>query len=200
MKKRNIITIIVALLCPLSMMAQEKVLTGKVTERLDNGTEDPIIGANVVLVNNQNRYIKGAVTDIDGNYMLQVPADARNIKVQASYIGMKTKTVNYSGQTELNFMLENETMLQEVTVTGTRGGRDAMGISRLEQTSAVQKVDLASIVDHSPVTSVEEALQGQIAGLDINLGGDPGARSSIRIRLFNILLFFVFYKFCFPGT
>ena len=95
---------------------------------------------------------------------------------------MKAVTVNYNGQTEINFAMESEAMLQEVTVTGNRGGRDGMGISRLEQTSAVQKVDLASIVENSPVTSVEEALQGQVAGLDINLGGDPGARSSIRIR------------------
>lgn len=170
------------LLCSLGIAAQERVVTGKVTEKLDNGTEDPIIGANVVLVNNQNRYIKGAVTDIDGNYVLQVPADAKNVKVRATYIGMKAVTVNYNGQTEINFSLESEAMLQEVTVTGTRGGRDGMGISRLEQTSATQKVDLSAIVENSPVTSVEEALQGQIAGLDINLGGDPGARSSIRIR------------------
>ena len=162
--KKQIYIIFIMLLSAVGMMAQEQVLTGKVTEKLDNGTQEPIIGANVVLVNNQNRYIKCAVTDIDGNYMIQVPSDVKN------------------GQTEINFAMESEAMLQEVTVTGNRGGRDGMGISRLEQTSAVQKVDLASIVENSPVTSVEEALQGQVAGLDINLGGDPGARSSIRIR------------------
>ena len=180
--KKQIYIIFIMLLSAAGMMAQEHVLTGKVTEKLDNGTQDPIIGANVVLVNNQNRYIKGAVTDIDGNYMIQVPSDAKNLKVRATYIGMKAVTVNYTGQTEINFEMESEAVLQEVTVTGNRGGRDGMGISRLEQTSAVQKVDLASIVESSPVTSVEEALQGQVAGLDINLGGDPGARSSIRIR------------------
>ncbi len=183
MKMNNrLLSILLMLLCSMSMMAQETVLTGRVTEHLDNGDEDPIIGANVVLVNNQNRYIKGAVTDIDGNYMLQVPADAKNIKVRATYIGMKSKTVNYNGQTQIDFSLESEAVLQEVVVTGARGGRDGMGISRMEQTSSVQKVDLSAIVETSPVTSVEEALQGQIAGLDINLGGDPGARSSIRIR------------------
>ena len=182
MKNKYFSIIILSLLCSMSMMAQEKVLTGTVTELLDGGGEEPIIGANVVLVNSQNRYVKGAVTDIDGNYILQVPADAKNLKVRATYIGMKAKTVNYTGQTQIDFKLENEAMLQEVTVTGTRGGRDGMGVSRLEQTSAVQKVDLSAIVETAPVTSVEEALQGQIAGLDINLGGDPGARSSIRIR------------------
>ena len=135
MKQNKFFYMIVMLLCSVSMMAQEKVITGTVTEVLDNGTKDPIIGANVVLVNNQNRYIKGAVTDIDGNYYLQVPADAKNLKVRATYIGMKPKTVNYNGQTEINFELENEAVLQEVVVTGARGGRDGMGISRMEQTS-----------------------------------------------------------------
>ena len=69
--KKQIYIIFIMLLSAVGMMAQEQVLTGKVTEKLDNGTQEPIIGANVVLVNNQNRYIKGAVTDIDGNYMIQ---------------------------------------------------------------------------------------------------------------------------------
>ena len=163
------------------IQAQTKVITGKVTEVL-GGSKEPIMGANVVLVNNQGRYVKGAVTDFDGNYNLQVPADSKNLKIRVSYIGMKTITVNYTGQTHQNFSMEGATTIQEVKVVGQRGGRDGMGITRMEQTSAVQKLDLTEIVETSPVTSVEEALQGQIAGLDINLGGDPGARSSIRIR------------------
>ncbi len=161
--------------------AGAQTITGTVYEML-GGQREPIVGANVVLVNHQNRYVKGAVTDLNGQYRLQVPQDAQNLRIQVSYIGMKTQSVRYTGQTQQNFTMENQTTLQEVRVTGQRGGRDAMGISRMEQTSAVQKIDLTEIVDISPVTSVEEALQGQIAGLDINLGGDPGARSSIRIR------------------
>ena len=162
-------------------MAQNTVITGTVTEILGN-LKEPIMGANVVLVNSQNRYVKGTVTDMNGNYNLQVPDDSKNLRVKVSYIGMKTQTVKYTGQTHLDFQLENQASLQEVTVTGQRGGRDLMGISRLEQTSSTQKIDISQIVETSPVTSVEEALQGQVAGLDINLGGDPGARSSIRIR------------------
>ncbi len=161
--------------------AGAQTITGTVTE-IFGGAKEPVMGANVVLVNQQNRYVKGAVTDINGNYNLQVPRDAKNLRIQASYIGMKTQSVKYTGQTTQNFTLENQTTLKEVQVTGQRGGRDGMGISRMEQTSSVQKIDLTEIVETSPVTSVEEALQGQIAGLDINLGGDPGARSSIRIR------------------
>lgn len=180
--KNKIIILISLLLCSISMMAQESVISGKVFEVLNDGSEEPVIGANVVLVNSQNRYIKGTVTDIDGNYYLQVPADASKLQVRVSYIGLKTQTVKYTGQTQLDFKMQSETVLQEVVVSAARGGRDGMGVTRMEQTSSVQKINLSDIVDTSPVTSVEEALQGQIAGLDINLGGDPGAKSSIRIR------------------
>ncbi len=169
------------LLCSVSMMAQNHVISGKVTEKFGDSVE-PIMGANVVLVNSQNRYVKGTTTDMDGNYNLQVPDNAKNLKIRVSYIGMKPQTVAYTGQTHLNFNMESSTTIKEVTITGNRGARDLMGISRMEQTSSVQKLNLTDIVDNSPVTSVEEALQGQISGLDINLGGDPGARSSIRIR------------------
>lgn len=179
--KQKIYTIMVMLLCSVSMIAQNKVITGTVSEVLGNSKE-PIMGANVVLVNSQGRYVRGAVTDMNGNYNLQVPANSKNLKLKVTYIGMKPQTVNYTGQTHLNFTLENAATVKEVTVTGQRGSRDPMGISRMEQTSSVQKLDLTEIVETSPVTSVEEALQGQIAGLDISLGGDPGASSSIRIR------------------
>jgi len=177
--KRLLITLFV-IICH-ATIATAQTITGTVTE-LFGGAKEPIMGANVVLVNSQNRYVKGTVTDMNGNYNLQVPKDAKNLKVQVSYIGMKTQSVKYTGQKVLDFTMQAQTTLKEVTVTGQKGGRDGMGISRMEQTAAVQRLDLTEIVETSPVTSVEEALQGQIAGLDINLGGDPGARSSIRIR------------------
>ena len=180
-KTKHILTAILLVVCAATAMAQNNVITGTVMEQFGDDLE-PIMGANVVLVNSQNRHVKGTVTDINGKYNLAVPADSKKLRIKVSYIGMKTQTVNYTGQKKLDFKMESNTNIQEVTVTGQRGGRDQMGISRLEQTSATQRLDLSQIVDTSPVTSVEEALQGQIAGLDINLGGDPGARSSIRIR------------------
>lgn len=180
-KTKHILTAILLVVCTATAVAQNNVITGTVMEMFGDNLE-PIMGANVVLVNSQNRHVKGTVTDINGKYNLAVPADAKKLRIKVSYIGMKTQTVNYTGQTKIDFKLESNTSIQEVTVTGQRGGRDQMGISRLEQTSATQRLDLSQIVETAPVTSVEEALQGQIAGLDINLGGDPGARSSIRIR------------------
>ena len=162
----------------------QSVLSGVVKDATFN---EPIMGANVVLVNSGNRYIKGAVTDVDGNYTLQVPADAKNLKVKVSYIGMQSETVKYTGQTHLNFTLKDDarTNINEVVVTGRK--TDGMGISRMEQTSSVQSLKVTDIVETTPVGSIEEALQGQISGLDITMGGDPGARSAIRIRGTNTL-------------
>lgn len=161
--------------------AQQKVISGTVTETM--GKERvPVMGANVVLVNSQNRYVKGAVTDMDGNYTIQVPNNSEKLKVRVSYIGMTTQTVNYKGQATQNFHLSSDAnnQLKEVTVTSRR--LDRMGVSQLQQTSSMQTLHVSEIVEQSPIGTIEEALQGQISGLDINLGGDPGARSSIRIR------------------
>lgn len=167
-------------------MAQGNVISGTIYE-MAGKDKSPIIGANIVLVNKQNRYIKGTVSDIDGNYNIEVPAGEGPLQVRFSYIGMKTQTFRYNGQTHLDVTLsaDDSHNLGEVTVVGRR--TDGMGVSRLEQTSAVQRIDVSKIVEESPVGSIEEALQGQIAGLDITLGGDPGARSSIRIRGTNTL-------------
>jgi TonB-linked SusC/RagA family outer membrane protein len=167
--------------------AQKKVLNGTVSEMLGKNKE-PVTGANVVIVNSQNRYIVGAITNINGQYALSVPQNEKNLKIKVSYIGYKPQVFNYTGQTHLDVVLEeNSHTLKEVTAVGRKTEKDRMGVTRVEQTSAVQKVNMEKIVEISPVGSVEEALQGQISGVDIQVGGDPGAKSSIRIRGTNSL-------------
>ena len=163
--------------------AQTKLLTGTVAEMVGKNKE-PVLGANVVVVNSQNRYIKGTVTNLNGEYAIEVPQGQKNIKIRFSYIGLATQTINYTGQGVCNVVLtsQDRTTLKEVNVTGTRRDKDLLGVGKLEQTASTQKLVMSEIVDHTPVASIEEALQGQIAGMDITLGGDPGAKSSIRIR------------------
>ena len=175
--------LMVALLLSISgAVAQNVILTGQVTEDY-NGQKEPILGANVAVVNKSNRVLGGGVTDMDGNYSIAVPANEKSLKIRFSYIGLKTKDIAYDGQKTLNVTLESDTeILQDVEITARKIERDAMGVSFLEQTSATQKVMMSELVETTPVTSVEEALQGQLAGVDITMGGDPGARSAIRIR------------------
>ena len=181
--KRLALMIFMLVACVITTAAQQ-VITGTVT---DANLKEPIIGANVVLVNSQNRYVKGATTDMDGNYSLQAPENAKNLSLQVSYIGMKTVKVKYTGQTKVDFELHDDTKtsLTEVTITANR--RDNMGLTKMERTTSVQSINIADIVDGSPVTSIEDALQGQIAGLDISLGGDPGAKNTMQIRGMNTL-------------
>ena len=96
---------------------------------------------------------------------------------------MKTKRIKYTGQTLLNVTLESESMaVDEVVVSARRLNRNDLGISDKEMVSATQKVDMEKLIAAAPVVSIEEALQGQLGGVDIVLGGDPGSRSAIRIR------------------
>ena len=97
--KRLALMILLLVACTVTAVAQQ-VVTGTV---VDADLKEPIIGANVVLVNSQNRNIKGTTTDIDGNYSLSVPENLKNVTIQVSYIGMKTQKVKYTGQTKLDF-------------------------------------------------------------------------------------------------
>ena len=162
--------------------AQNKTMTGTVVEDLGGYTE-PIYGANVVVINSQNRTLTGTITDLDGNFVLSVPAAEKGISIQVSFIGLSTQTFPYTGQPTLNVtMSSNAQQLQDVEVVTKRVERDGLGVSFKEQTAATQKINMSEIADIAPVSSIDEALQGQMAGVDIVLGGDPGAKSAIRIR------------------
>lgn len=181
--KKYLYIIIMSLFAALPTMAQD-VITGTVTETIGN-MDEPCIGVNVTFVNAQNRIVSGTVTDFNGMYTLKVPAGAEKLSLQFSYIGMKTQKFKYNKQTTLDVKLEADnaqTQLQEVRVTGSRGSRNEMGVGQREQAFATQKISMDQIMEGAPVASVEEALQGQLGGVDIIAAGDPGAKSSIRIR------------------
>ncbi len=87
---------------------QQKTITGKVTDT--NG--EPIIGANIIEVGTTN----GTVTDIDGNFSLQVEDDAI---LHISYIGYLEQDINTTGKTSVNVVLQEDTKtLEELVVIG----------------------------------------------------------------------------------
>ncbi|NPD90962.1 SusC/RagA family TonB-linked outer membrane protein [Xylanibacter muris] len=160
----------------------QKTLTGTVTEMFGNSKE-PCIGVNVTFVNSQNRILAGTVTDFNGNYTLKVPAEKGQITLKFSYIGMQTQSFKYNGETQKNVTMKADShQIKEVEVKGSRSRRNEMGLTQKQQSFATQKIDMSEITAVQPVTSIEEALQGQLGGVDIIAAGDPGAKSSIRIR------------------
>jgi TonB-linked SusC/RagA family outer membrane protein len=105
------------------------------------------------------------------------------LKIVFSFIGLKPQTFHYTGQTELNVTMQEDAIaLGDVVITKERLDKNEMGITTREQTFATQRIKMEDVVETLPVSSVEEALQGRLAGVDIIAGGDPGAKSSIRIR------------------
>ncbi|WP_339740218.1 SusC/RagA family TonB-linked outer membrane protein [uncultured Sunxiuqinia sp.] len=182
MNKTKYIIIVFLLLFAGILQAQNtKVLSGRVFEMVD-GEKQPIPGANVVVANSQNRFLTGVATGGTGEYNFRVPANEENLSIIFSFIGLKSQRVPYTGQATIDVVLESEDRtVAEVTVQGRHIDR-VTGITEKQQTSATQRVEMDEIMAVSPVTSLEEALQGQLGGVDIISGGDPGARSSIRIR------------------
>lgn len=162
---------------------QVKIMSGKVTEMFGK-TAEPMVGVNINILNSQNRSLGGAITDLDGIYNLKIPTNEKDLTIVFSYIGMKTERFKYTGQAKLNVTMRDDSKnIDEVVISGKKIERNELGISAREQTSATQKVVMSDLVDIAPVTTIEDALQGQLGGVDIVLGGgDPGARSSIQIR------------------
>ena len=166
--------------CTVSAQTESGFLSGKVYE-IYQGEHEPAIGVNVAIENDQQRVLAGAATDANGTFSMKVPTGAKTIVV--SFIGMETQRIPYTGQKTVTVVMQPSShQLSEVTVSSARSEVTEMGLTVREQTAATQKIDMSSVVETLPVSSIEEALQGRLAGVDIISGGDPGAKGSIRIR------------------
>ena len=171
----KLIFLLVALL-PLSAQAQ-KTLRGIVRDQVG-----PMVGVTVCIVNAEGRVVTGVASDMNGEYVIRVP-EAPGLRVEVSFVGYKTQKVNYQNQTVLNFTLEeNVTALDEVLITAKAVDKNNMGVDNRDLGVARQKIDLDEYQD-MPITSVEDMLQGKLAGVNIiNPTSTPGAAPKVRIR------------------
>lgn len=164
----------------LMSQATRVLIRGVVTAAID---KLPLPGANVMLMNKDGRVMANAVTDMDGNYSMRVETYAGD-KLVVSYVGMKKANILLKGRTTVNVVMEDEsTMLEGATITAKKVVNNGfMNINERDLTTAVSKIDMGELGDAIGV-SVDDALQGRIAGLDIaSSSGSPGAGMSMRIR------------------
>ena len=142
------------------LMAQGVRISGTLTDR-----EGPVMMGNVVERDANNRIVSATQTDFNGNFSMQIK-NTKN-KLVFSYVGDKTKVVNIGTQTVFNIILDPEdTQLKEVVVKSKRSSSGGLMISKKEMTVSSQALDMAN-VEGLAFTSADEALQGEIAGLDI---------------------------------
>ena len=162
------VALVLLSLLPAGLYAQSsRTITGKVTD--EHG--EPLIGAGVVPLGGSG----GTVTDLDGRYSITL-GSGESVLV-FSFLSYLSQEIAVGDRTEVDVLLvPDHTALEEVVVIG-------YGTSRKEDlTGSVATVKMSEVAD-TPVLSIDQAMQGRIAGVDImSTTGEPGATTSIRVR------------------
>ena len=169
--------ITVGTLCSaLTVAAQEQRISGVVND--DMG---PVIGCNVVEKDANNRNVNATITDINGNFNMTIK-NPKN-KLVVTFVGCKPYSTVIGSRTSFNITLKSETALKEVTVVAkSRFRGNGLSIPKNEVSVATQTMNMINVEGLS-FTSADEALQGQIAGLDIVANsGNLGAGTTMRMR------------------
>lgn len=142
-------------------------VNGSVTDLNGN----PLIGVNISVQGTNS----GTITDMDGNYSLRVP-DAQSILV-FTYIGYKPVEIPVGSNTNIDIVLEEDILQLEEMVVVAYGTQ-----KKSHLTGAVSSLKNERL-DEIPVSRVDRALQGKLAGLQIlNLNPEAGTAPTIRVR------------------
>ncbi|WP_121964227.1 TonB-dependent receptor [Myroides sp. N17-2] len=163
---QKIYTILFVFVGFLNLQAQEKLVTGNVTDA--NGT---LPGVSVLIQGSD----EGTMTDLDGKYSIKV--NEGQVLV-FSFIGYKPQNIIYKGQSLINVALKDESNeLGEVLITVPYGTAN-----KKTYTGSVGVVSAKSI-ENAQVSNVTKALEGTVAGLQsFSQSGQPGSEATIRIR------------------
>lgn len=159
---------LLAISISLTAFAQNKTVTGVVTDAKDKST---LPGVSVTVKEAPNI---GTQTDATGHYNLSVPANATTLII--NYIGFGTVQVPITGNVVNASIRENAQQLSEVVVVGY--GTQ----TRQTVTGSIAGVT-AKDIQETPVTTVEQALQGKIAGVAVSANnGKLGQGMQIKVR------------------
>ena len=162
-----VVTLLAAYAGPAAAQQQARTVSGTVVD--SDGS--PLTGATVVLSSGK----QGTIVDAKGKFTIKAgPSDSLHV----SYIGYKPQTLSVGSRTNFNIWMEKDssTDIDEIVVIGY--GQ----VAKKDLTGSVATVKMNDIKD-VPVLSVDNALQGRIAGADfMSTTGEPGATTTIRIR------------------
>lgn len=169
MKRLFFGVVFLAILSVQLIMAQSFVVKGKVVSKTDGM---PLIGASVL----QKGTTNGVVTDIDGNYQLQI--QGKDAMLRFSYIGMQPQEFKVNAQTNVLdvTLVDNTEMVDEVVVV-------AYGVRKKNTIAGSVSTVKSEKLENVPAAGFDQALQGQTPGLMVISGsGEPSAASTFQIR------------------
>ena len=153
----------------------------RITGHVWSKGEGAIVMANVIEKDANNRNVSATQTDANGNFSLAIKNP--NNRLQVSYIGYVTKVTTIGAQRSFRIELVDKSTLKEAVITSTRRVKsNGLTIPEREISVAKQTLNMDDMEGLSFETA-GEALQGQIAGLDIVANsGNLGAGTSMRLR------------------
>ena len=169
MIRKIVLSLVAILSCGAMAMAQNKQVTGTVTDPEGN----PVVGATVLVEGTMN----ATATSVTGQYSISAPAEAN---LQFSSVGFATMTQAVGQRSVIDVVMQHETqMVDDVIVT-------AFGATKREaftgSAAEVKAEDIAKV----QTSNVAQSLAGKVAGLQlVNASGKPGSAPSIRIRGFS---------------
>ena len=171
----------VSLVLPFSSKGQASGDGTIIQGQVKSGNET-LIGVNISEMDVNNRIVNGTVSDVNGHYVLRVKSLKNRLSI--SYVGYVKQIRDINEKKVVNIVMEENTQnLKAVEIvakkTNSQGG---YSIPTREIGTAIQTIN-AKEFEGLQVSSVDEALQGRIAGLDIvSNSSDPGSGTSMRIR------------------
>lgn len=166
--KKLFLLLVAVVSASLFAMAQTRTVQGTV---VDASSGEPLIGVSVVPTGSD----RGVVTDIDGNFRIQVGENVKTLTF--SYVGFKSLTAPVQPVMNVSLETSSET-LEQLVVTGYGSGKklgSVVGSVAVIGSASLENITTPSFVD---------ALQGKVAGLSVaSSSGDPSStRDNIRLR------------------
>ena len=161
----------VSTICPTTVMASvQQDQTIKVSGQVVDQNGEPLIGATVRVKGAQS----GVVTDYDGNFAIDAPANATLL---VSYVGYVDREIAVRGRAILNqIQLESDAMmLDQVVVVG-------YGVQKKADLTGSVSIVNADELKRTSNSNISTMLEGKVAGVQITTNGEPGADPTVRIR------------------
>ena len=161
-----------------SVFAQK---SARISGTVSSDAEGPLPMVNITERDPSNRIIEACVTDFEGNFSMVVKNTSNVLEI--SYVGYKTQRIEIGSRTVFNVKMVEDGMLETVEIVAEQRTRTGgLDILEREMTHATQKISMDEM-DGLSFASVDEALQGQIAGLDVVFNsGDVGSGTQMRLR------------------
>ena len=162
---KSLFLLVCLLLSGTTVFAQEKTVTGVVTDSFN----EPLIGVSIVVQGTSN----GVVTDMDGKYSIKATPGST---LQFSYVGMEKQSVKVGNQNVVNVQLKDDSqMLAETVVIGYGSAK------KRDLTGSITNIKGDEIAN-KPVANPLSALQGKVAGVQVINSGKAGEDPEIRVR------------------